>query len=187
MLDKQHSFPLRIHTRLSRWRMTRLKMCWPGGWCLNRVLSYLCFYVEQGKGNSSARVHLTFPNIVSLLLNSAGNDFIFFPSPYVVINQYFHVSLSPQIEWDQTVASPPAVGVSTSPLLRRPLSGPNWYLRRALYSIPYFTDDLNVCRDRHIFKSHSTIRALYSLHSYSILRYCTAKPSCFSIIIAVDR
>ena len=30
------------------------------------------------------RVHLTLPNIVSLFLNSAGNDFIFFPSPYVV-------------------------------------------------------------------------------------------------------
>ena len=59
--------------------------------------------------------------------------------------EYFHVSPSPQIVWDQTVASPPAVGVSTSPLLRRPSFGPNWYLRRALYSIPYFTDELNVC------------------------------------------
>ena len=157
MRDKQHSFPLPIHSRLSMWRTTRLKMCWAGGWCLNRVLSYLCFSVEQGKGNSSVRVHLTFPNIVSLFLDSAGNDIIFFPSPYVIIHQYFPVSLSPQIVWDQTVASPPAVGVSTSPLLRRPSSGPNWYLRRAVYSIPYFTDDLNVCRDRHIFRSHSTI------------------------------
>ena len=103
------------------------------------------------------RVHLTFPNTVSLFLDSAGNDFIISPSPYVIKHQYFHVSFSPQIVWDQTVASPPAVGVSTSPLLRRPSSVPNWYLRRALYSIPYFTDDLNVCRDRHIFRSHSTI------------------------------
>ena len=157
MRDKQHSFPLRIHSRLNLWRTTRLKMCWAGGWYLNRVLSHLCFYVEQGKGNSSVRVHLTCPNIVSLFLNSAGNDFIFSPSPYAIIHQYFHVSLSPQIVWDQTVASPPAVGVSTSPLLRRPSSGPNLYLRRALYSISYFTDDLNVCRDRHIFRSHSTI------------------------------
>ena len=31
------------------------------------------------------RVHLSFPNIVSLFLDSAANDFIFFPSPYVII------------------------------------------------------------------------------------------------------
>ena len=75
----------------------------------------------------------------------------FFRLRMFIIHQYFHVSLSPQIVWDRTVASPPAVGVSTSPLLRRPSSGSNWYLRRALYRIPYFIDDLNACRDRHIY------------------------------------
>ena len=78
MRDKQHSFPLRIYSRLSVWRTTRLKMCWAGGWCFNRVLSYLCFSVEQGKGNSSEEGAADLSNIVSLFLDNAGNDFIFF-------------------------------------------------------------------------------------------------------------
>ena len=51
--------------------------------CFNRVLSYLCFSVEQGKGNSSEEGAADLSNIVSLFLDGAGNDFIFFPSPYI--------------------------------------------------------------------------------------------------------
>ena len=78
MRDKQHSFPLRIYSRLSVWRTTRLKMGWAGGRCFNRLLSYLCFSVEQGKGNSSEEGAADLSNIVSLFLDSVGNDFIFF-------------------------------------------------------------------------------------------------------------
>ena len=89
MRDKQHSFPLRINSRLSMWRTTRLKMCWAGGWCLNRVLSYLCFSVEQGKGNSSEEGVADLSNSVSFFLDSAGNGFIFFLSPYIYNTSVF--------------------------------------------------------------------------------------------------
>ena len=89
MRDKQQSFPLRLYSRLSVWRTTRLKMCWAGGWCFNRVLSYLCFSVEQGKGNSSEEGAADLSNTVSLFLDSAGNDFIIFPSPYIYNTSVF--------------------------------------------------------------------------------------------------
>ena len=157
MRDKQHSFPLRIHSRSSMWRTTRLKMCWAGGWCFSRVLSYLCFSVEQGRVKSSEEGAASLFKYCLFIPRQRWEQFHIFPSLSVIIHQYFHVSLSPQIVWDKTVASPPAAGVSTSPLLRRPSSGPNRDLRRALYNIPYFTDGLNICRDRHIFMSRSTI------------------------------
>ena len=49
----------------------------------------------------------------------------------------------------------------------------NWYLRRALYRISCFTDDLNVCRDRHIFRSHFTIFIACILRCFKML-YSTA-------------
>ena len=140
------------------WRTTRLKMCWAGGWFFNRVLSYLCFSVEQGKGNSSKEGPADLSNIVSLFLDSAGNDLIFFPSPYIYNTSVFSRQFfsSDSMGPDSGITSR-GWCIHLSPLLRRPSSGPNWYLRKALYRIPYFTDDLNVCRDRHILKSHFTI------------------------------
>ena len=54
-----------------------------------RVLSYLCFSVEQGKGSSSEGGAADLSNIVSLFLDSAGNDFIFFPSPHIYNTSVF--------------------------------------------------------------------------------------------------
>ena len=91
------------------------KMCWAGGWCLNRALSYLCFSVEQGEKKSSVRGASDFSKYYLFIFRQRWKRSHVFPSPYFIIHQYFHVSPSPQIVWDQTVASPPAVGVSISP------------------------------------------------------------------------
>ena len=140
------------------WRTTRLKMCWAGGWCLNRALSYLCFSVEQGEKKSSVRGAPDFSKYCLFIFKQRWKRLHLFPSPYFTLHQYFHVSQSFSSDSMGSDSGITSRGWCIHfPLLRRPSSGPNWYLRRASYSIPYFTDDLNVCRDHHIFRSHSTV------------------------------
>ena len=158
-------------------------MCGAGGWCLNRALSYLCCSVEQGEKNSSVRGAPDFSKYCLFISRQRWKRLHIFPSPYFIIHQYFHVSPSPQIVWDQTVASPPAVGVSTSPYfedLRLVQIGTFGGLRTASHT------SLTTLMSVVIVIYSGRIPQLYSLHSYSIIRYCTTQPSCLSII-AVGR
>ena len=79
MRDKQHSFPFQIHSRLGVRRTSRLKNVL-GGWVVSQqsTLFISVFLSNRVKEVQVGGVHLTASNIVSLFLNSAGNDFVFF-------------------------------------------------------------------------------------------------------------
>ena len=65
MRDKQHSFPLRIYSRLSVWKTTKVKMCRAGGGVSTEYSLLSVFLPNRVKEIQVKKVQQTFP-ILSL-------------------------------------------------------------------------------------------------------------------------